>query len=275
MSAFTRSDANVHSRSLSPRRHPRGPGSKPPVSSRRRIGVRQVATRHRPRCHPLPGQDRMASSATVRPCAPSPSSPDNQARSRSPTCPSHPRTRGPSWSRPGRSASAAPTWRSSTVTTGGHRPGRNGSSSGTSRWAPGGQGLPRGPHSPPGTWSLASCAGPTPSPARPCAAGNWDMCTNGQYTERGIKARHGYGLRAVPHPSRVPGRGGPRARVLLGVLLRTGYRRRQGLGPHRKDRPPGPPGPPRRYSSPAPVPSGCLPPCCQFSAATTPTGLTW
>jgi threonine dehydrogenase-like Zn-dependent dehydrogenase len=31
---------------------------------------------------------------------------------------------------------------------------------------------------------------PVPCPA--CAAGDWDMCTNGRYTERGIKARHGY-----------------------------------------------------------------------------------
>ena len=31
---------------------------------------------------------------------------------------------------------------------------------------------------------------PVPCPA--CAAGDWDMCTNGMYTERGIKARHGY-----------------------------------------------------------------------------------
>jgi glucose 1-dehydrogenase len=31
---------------------------------------------------------------------------------------------------------------------------------------------------------------PVPCPA--CAAGHWDMCTNGQYTERGIKDRHGY-----------------------------------------------------------------------------------
>lgn len=31
---------------------------------------------------------------------------------------------------------------------------------------------------------------PVPCPA--CAAGDWDMCTNGQYTERGIKDRHGY-----------------------------------------------------------------------------------
>jgi threonine dehydrogenase-like Zn-dependent dehydrogenase len=33
-------------------------------------------------------------------------------------------------------------------------------------------------------------ADPVPCPA--CAAGDWDMCTNGRYTERGIKARHGY-----------------------------------------------------------------------------------
>ncbi|HXZ76790.1 MAG TPA: glucose 1-dehydrogenase [Streptosporangiaceae bacterium] len=33
---------------------------------------------------------------------------------------------------------------------------------------------------------------PDPVPCPACAAGDWDMCTNGQYTERGIKARHGY-----------------------------------------------------------------------------------
>jgi len=31
-----------------------------------------------------------------------------------------------------------------------------------------------------------------PVPCAACAAGQWDMCTNGQYTERGIKGRHGY-----------------------------------------------------------------------------------
>ncbi len=31
---------------------------------------------------------------------------------------------------------------------------------------------------------------PVPCPA--CAAGHWDMCINGRYTERGIKGRHGY-----------------------------------------------------------------------------------
>jgi threonine dehydrogenase-like Zn-dependent dehydrogenase len=33
---------------------------------------------------------------------------------------------------------------------------------------------------------------PDPVPCPACAAGDWDMCTNGQYTEGGIKARHGY-----------------------------------------------------------------------------------
>ena len=33
---------------------------------------------------------------------------------------------------------------------------------------------------------------PDPVPCPSCAAGDWDMCTNGRYTERGIKARHGY-----------------------------------------------------------------------------------
>jgi glucose 1-dehydrogenase len=33
---------------------------------------------------------------------------------------------------------------------------------------------------------------PDPVPCPPCAAGHWDMCTNGRYTERGIAGRHGY-----------------------------------------------------------------------------------
>jgi threonine dehydrogenase-like Zn-dependent dehydrogenase len=31
-----------------------------------------------------------------------------------------------------------------------------------------------------------------PVPCSNCAVGEWDMCRNGQYTERGIKQRHGY-----------------------------------------------------------------------------------
>ena len=34
---------------------------------------------------------------------------------------------------------------------------------------------------------------PDPVPCPSCAAGEWDFCCNGQYTERGIKALHGYG----------------------------------------------------------------------------------
>jgi glucose 1-dehydrogenase len=57
-----------------------------------------------------------------------------------------------------------------------------------------------------------------PVPCTACAAGDWDMCTNGQYTERGIKGRHGYASeRYRIHPDNVvkvdPGLGD------LGVLL--------------------------------------------------------
>ena len=34
---------------------------------------------------------------------------------------------------------------------------------------------------------------PDPVPCFACAAGDWDMCRNGLYTERGIKGRNGYG----------------------------------------------------------------------------------
>src|ERR1051325_2431509 len=34
---------------------------------------------------------------------------------------------------------------------------------------------------------------PDPVPCPACAAGEWDMCLNGRYVERGIKERHGFG----------------------------------------------------------------------------------
>jgi threonine dehydrogenase-like Zn-dependent dehydrogenase len=34
---------------------------------------------------------------------------------------------------------------------------------------------------------------PDPAPCPACAAGEWDMCRNGGYTERGIKGLHGFG----------------------------------------------------------------------------------
>jgi threonine dehydrogenase-like Zn-dependent dehydrogenase len=57
-----------------------------------------------------------------------------------------------------------------------------------------------------------------PVPCSNCAVGEWDMCRNGQYTERGIKQRHGYASeRYRIHPDHVvkidPGLGD------LGVLL--------------------------------------------------------
>ncbi len=43
---------------------------------------------------------------------------------------------------------------------------------------------------------------PDPVPCPACAVGEWDMCRNGRYTERGIKELHGYGsefFRIEPH----------------------------------------------------------------------------
>lgn len=34
---------------------------------------------------------------------------------------------------------------------------------------------------------------PDPVPCEPCSLGDWDFCSNGEYTERGIKARNGFG----------------------------------------------------------------------------------
>jgi threonine dehydrogenase-like Zn-dependent dehydrogenase len=38
---------------------------------------------------------------------------------------------------------------------------------------------------------------PDPVPCACCARGEWDMCRNGEYTERGIKGRDGYGAELV------------------------------------------------------------------------------
>jgi threonine dehydrogenase-like Zn-dependent dehydrogenase len=59
---------------------------------------------------------------------------------------------------------------------------------------------------------------PDPVPCNSCAAGEWDMCRNGRYTERGIKGRHGYASqRARLEPAfavKIDAKLGPR-----GVLL--------------------------------------------------------
>lgn len=38
---------------------------------------------------------------------------------------------------------------------------------------------------------------PDPVPCPSCAAGEWDMCRNGLYTERGIRGRHGFGSERI------------------------------------------------------------------------------
>ena len=78
------------------------------------------------------------------------------------------------------------------------------------------------------------------APARPgampaCAVGEWDMCRNGRYTERGIKERNGFGsefFRIEPDfLIKVDASLGHCRRV-----ARTDQRRRQGLGSHRAHR---------------------------------------
>src|SRR5258707_3995504 len=53
--------------------------------------------------------------------------------------------------------------------------------------APDGSGFKRGDH------AVGIVRRPDPVPCPACAAGEWDMCRNGRYTERGIKALNGYG----------------------------------------------------------------------------------
>lgn len=53
--------------------------------------------------------------------------------------------------------------------------------------APPGSGLSPGDH------VVGIVRHPDPVPCSACAAGEWDMCRNGRYTERGIKGRHGFG----------------------------------------------------------------------------------
>src|SRR5215203_5423105 len=60
-------------------------------------------------------------------------------------------------------------------------------SSGRVREAPIGSGLT------PGDLVVPIVRRPDPVPCRYCAVGEWDMCCNGRYSERGIKERDGYG----------------------------------------------------------------------------------
>ena len=59
---------------------------------------------------------------------------------------------------------------------------------------------------------------PDPAPCPACAAGEWDMCRNGRYTERGIKDAHGYGAERFRLRPQFAVRVEP-ALGLLGVLV--------------------------------------------------------
>lgn len=52
---------------------------------------------------------------------------------------------------------------------------------------------PRGGVLAPGDLVVGIVRRPDPVPCSACASGEWDMCRNGRYTERGIKGRNGYG----------------------------------------------------------------------------------
>jgi glucose 1-dehydrogenase len=52
---------------------------------------------------------------------------------------------------------------------------------------------PEGSGFAPGDLVVGIVRRPDPEPCGPCAAGEWDFCANGRYTERGIKELHGYG----------------------------------------------------------------------------------
>ncbi len=52
---------------------------------------------------------------------------------------------------------------------------------------------PEGSGFAPGDLVVGIVRRPDPVPCPSCAAGEWDFCRNGRYTERGIKALHGYG----------------------------------------------------------------------------------
>src|SRR2546426_4628032 len=51
---------------------------------------------------------------------------------------------------------------------------------------------PEGSSFGPGDLVVGIVRRPDPVPCANCAAGEWDMCRNGRYTERGIKGRDGY-----------------------------------------------------------------------------------
>lgn len=54
----------------------------------------------------------------------------------------------------------------------------------------------------PGDWVVPIVRMPDPVPCENCAAGEWDMCSNGRYTEHGIKELHGFATERARVPAR-------------------------------------------------------------------------
>jgi glucose 1-dehydrogenase len=52
-----------------------------------------------------------------------------------------------------------------------------------------------------GDWVVGVVRRPDPVPCANCAAGEWDMCRNGEYTEHGIKGLHGFARERYRIPS--------------------------------------------------------------------------
>ena len=69
-----------------------------------------------------------------------------------------------------------------------------------------------------------------------CAVGEWDMCRNGLYTERGIKERNGFGAELFRVEPDFLVKVDPVTRHCRRAA-RTDQRGRQGLGSHRAHRP--------------------------------------
>jgi glucose 1-dehydrogenase len=69
-----------------------------------------------------------------------------------------------------------------------------------------------------GDWVVGIVRRPDPVPCPNCAVDEWDMCSNGQYTERGIKSLHGFAAERYRGEARYLVRVEPKL-GFLGVLL--------------------------------------------------------
>ena len=124
---------------------------------------------------------------------------------------------------------------------------------------------PEGSGFAPGDLVVGIVRRPDPEPCPSCAAGEWDFCRNGGYTERGIKALHGFGSerwRIEPEFAVKLDPGARDARRADGADDDRG----QGVGADRPRSRSGRRSRPDACSSPAPARSGCWRRCSARSA---------